>query len=114
METEMAQNIYDHPEFFTGYSQLPRQVHGLAGAPEWPVIRALLPNLTGKRIVDMGCGFGWFARWAREQSAASVLGLDVSAKMIARAKADTSDPAIEYRIADLEVLELPQASFDLA
>lgn len=110
----MAQNVYDNPEFFAGYSQLPRQVHGLAGAPEWPAIRATLPDVKGKRIVDMGCGFGWFARWAREHGAESVVGLDVSEKMIARAKADTSDPAITYRIADLEVLELPQASFDLA
>jgi SAM-dependent methyltransferase len=34
--------------------------------------------------------------------------------MIARAKAETSDPAIEYGVADLEVLELPQTSFDFA
>jgi len=110
----MAQNIYDNPDFFSGYSQLPRQVHGLDGAPEWPAIRAMLPALAGKRVVDLGCGFGWASRWMREQGAASVLGLDLSEKMIARAKADTSDAAIEYRIADLETLELPAAAFDLA
>lgn len=110
----MAQNIYDDPAFFAGYGTLPRQVHGLAGAPEWPSIRAMLPGIAGKRIVDLGCGFGWFARWAREHGAASVLGLDLSQKMIARARADTADPAIEYRIADLETLALPEAAFDLA
>lgn len=110
----MAQNIYDHPDFFAGYSRLRRQVEGLAGAPEWPAIRAMLPDLAGKRVVDLGCGFGWFARWAREQDAASVLGLDLSERMIARAAAETADPAIAYRIADLESLELPAASFDLA
>lgn len=110
----MAQNIYDSPEFFAGYSQLPRQVHGLAGASEWPAIRAMLPDLTDKRIVDLGCGFGWFARWAREHGAASVLGLDLSENMIDHAKAETADPAIEYRIADLEVLKLPEVSFDFA
>ncbi len=108
----MAQNIYDNPDFFAGYSQLPRQVHGLAGAPEWPAIRAMLPDVTGKRVADLGCGFGWVSRWMREQGAASVLGLDLSRNMIARAKADTDDPAIEYRVADLEELELP-GSFDL-
>jgi SAM-dependent methyltransferase len=110
----MAQNIYDDPEFFAGYIQLPRQVGGLAGAPEWPAIRAMLPDLAGKRVLDLGCGFGWFARWAREHGAASVLGIDLSERMIARARADTMDPAIEYRIGDLEVLELPVASFDFA
>ncbi|TIS99450.1 methyltransferase domain-containing protein [Mesorhizobium sp.] len=46
----MAQNIHDSPEFFAGYSQMARSVHGLDGAPEWPAIRALLPDLDGKRI----------------------------------------------------------------
>jgi SAM-dependent methyltransferase len=110
----MAQNIYDQSDFFTGYSQLGRQVHGLAGAAEWPAVKALLPDLTGKRVVDLGCGFGWFARFARESGARSVLGLDLSEKMIARAKADTRDAAIDYRIADLEHLELAEASFDFA
>lgn len=110
----MAQNIYDNPNFFAGYSQLPRQVQGLDGAPEWPAIRAMLPAVSGKRVVDLGCGFGWASRWMREQGAASVLGLDVSENMIQRAKADTADPAVEYRIADLDTLDLSTAAFDLA
>lgn len=110
----MAQNVYDTPEFFAGYSRLPRSLHGLDGAPEWPVIRALLPDLAGKRVVDLGCGFGWFARWAKAQGAASVLGLDLSRNMIGRARADTADPDIDYRIADLDRLELPERSCDFA
>lgn len=110
----MAQNIYDNPDFFAGYSQLPRQVRGLDGAPEWPAIRAMLPDLGGKHVVDLGCGFGWAARWMREQGAASVLGLDLSQSMIERAKASTADSAIEYRIADLDTLDLPATAFDLA
>ena len=110
----MAQNIYDNPDFFAGYSQLPRQVHGLSGAPEWPAIQALLPDLRGRRVVDLGCGFGWFARYAVEHGAESVLGLDISEKMIARARADTSSDRIAYEIADLDQLELPADRFDLA
>ncbi|MBS7700430.1 MULTISPECIES: class I SAM-dependent methyltransferase [unclassified Chelatococcus] len=110
----MAQNIYDNPEFFAGYSQLPRQVRGLDGAPEWPAIRAMLPDLAGKRVVDLGCGFGWASRWMRGQGAASVLGLDLSENMIRRAKADTNDAEIEYRIVDIESLDLPKCAFDLA
>jgi SAM-dependent methyltransferase len=110
----MAQNIYDTPGFFAGYSGLSRSVHGLDGAPEWASIRAMLPDLRGKRIVDLGCGFGWFARWARAQGASHVLGLDLSEKMLARAKADTPDTGVEYARADLETLELLEADFDFA
>lgn len=110
----MAQNIYDQADFFEGYSQLPRSVHGLNGAAEWPAIRALLPTLSGKRVVDLGCGFGWFCRWAAEQGAQSVLGLDLSGNMLARARRDTASPQISYEIADLDTLILPAGSFDFA
>ncbi|MFC3127000.1 class I SAM-dependent methyltransferase [Pseudoroseomonas globiformis] len=110
----MAQNIYDRPDFFAGYSQLSRSVHGLAGAPEWPTIQAMLPDVTGLRIVDLGCGFGWFSRWAAGKGAADILGLDLSEKMLARARAETSDARIRYERADLETLALPEQRFDLA
>ncbi|AMN42521.1 class I SAM-dependent methyltransferase [Rhodoplanes sp. Z2-YC6860] len=110
----MAQNIYDDPTFLAGYSRLPRSAEGLAGAPEWPALRALLPDMTGLRVVDLGCGFGWFCRWARDAGATHVLGLDVSEKMLARAKAETQDAAITYERMDLEELNLPKAGFDLA
>ncbi len=110
----MTQNIYDNAGFFAGYSQLRRSIDGLDGAPEWATLKSMLPDVTGKRVVDLGCGFGWFCRWARGAGAASVLGLDVSANMLARARETTLDPAITYRQADLETVELPAAAFDLA
>ena len=90
-----------------------RSLHGLAGAAEWPSLRSLLPDLRGARILDLGCGFGWFSRWAREQGAQSVLGFDVSENMLKRAIEMTSDDAIVYRKFDLEQTELPEAGFDL-
>jgi SAM-dependent methyltransferase len=110
----MAQNIYDDPAFFDGYSHLPRSVGGLASAPEWPALRAMLPDVRGRRVVDLGCGYGWFCRWARAQGAADVLGIDVSEKMLARARSELVDPAITYARADLETIELPVGRFDLA
>ena len=110
----MPQNIYDNDEFFAEYGKLRRSVEGLHGAQEWPAMRALLPDLAGKRVLDLGCGYGWFCRWARENGAANVLGIDVSEKMLARAEQSTNDPAIIYARSDLEMLELPTASFDLA
>jgi len=109
----MAQNIYDNDEFFAGYLRLPRSVAGLDGAPEWPALRAMLPDLHGLSVLDLGCGFGWFCRWAREQGAAYVVGIDVSEKMLERARADTQDEAVTYTRADMETLELPPQAFGL-
>jgi SAM-dependent methyltransferase len=109
----MTQNIYDRADFFAAYSGLRRSIEGLDGAVEWPALRAMLPDVSGLWVVDLGCGFGWFCRWAREQGAAAVLGLDVSERMLARAR-ETPVEGIEYARADLERLDLPPAGFDLA
>lgn len=109
----LLQNIYDNAQFFEEYSRLRRSVEGLAGAAEWPSMLALLPELRGRRVLDLGCGYGWFCRWALEQGAAHVVGVDVSEKMLARARSDTSDDRILYTKADVERLDLPAASFDL-
>jgi ubiquinone/menaquinone biosynthesis C-methylase UbiE len=109
----MTQNIYDNEEFFANYSRLRRSLEGLDGAPEWPALRGLLPDLRGRRVLDLGCGFGWFCRWARQQGAAHVHGIDISEKMLTRARATTEDEAITYTKADMENLDLPLASLDL-
>ncbi len=109
----MTQNIYDNAEFFEHHSRLGRSVEGLDGAPEWPALRALLPDLRGLTVLDLGCGFGWFCRWGRQQGAAHVVGIDVSERMLARARTTTQDPAITYTRADMEHLALSPASFNL-
>lgn len=59
-----------------------RSVKGLDGAGEWPLFQALLPELVNKRVLDLGCGFGWHCRYAREQKAHPVIGVDISEKML--------------------------------
>lgn len=108
------QNIYDDPAFYAGYSQLRRSVEGLDGAPEWPALRALLPELRGRRVVDLGCGYGWFCRWAQKQGATRLLGIDISEKMLARARELNLAAGITYQRDDLETFALPETSFDLA
>ncbi len=110
----MTQTLYDDPAFFAGYSQLRRSQEGLDGAPEWPALRAMLPPLHGLRVVDLGCGYGWFCRWAAAEGAARVLGLDVSEAMLARAQSFGTDERIVYQQADLAQLALPEGAFDLA
>ncbi|KAJ5695178.1 hypothetical protein N7536_005590 [Penicillium majusculum] len=125
-----SQNIYDNPEFFSTYGDLPRSQHGLLAAPEWPILEKMILNsksspigplentLKGSRILDLGCGYGWFVCWAREKGAGYVKGVDLSQNMINRAKefeAETNHlmvPAptteIIFEIDDLETINLSQ------
>lgn len=109
----MTQNLYDDPDFHDRYSQLRRSVEGLAGAAEWPAMRAMLPPLAGLRVLDLGCGFGRYSRWLREAGAASVVGIDISERMLERARAETADPAIVYRRETIEEAGFADASLDL-
>ncbi|UGA37555.1 hypothetical protein JOS77_26880 [Chromobacterium haemolyticum] len=59
----MQQNIYDHPVFFSQYQALRDNDSGLNGALEQPALRDALPPLSGADVLDLGCGFGDFARW---------------------------------------------------
>src|SRR5262245_47688139 len=45
-------------------------------------LMATLPDLRGKRILDLGCGTGRMSRWLAAQGA-SVVGIDFSEKSIA-------------------------------
>jgi ubiquinone/menaquinone biosynthesis C-methylase UbiE len=109
----MPQNIYDNPEFFAGYSQFPRSQHGLTEAPEWQNLQTMMPTLLDAKVLDLGCGFGHFARWAAAKGAAKVVGVDLSTKMLEQAQALTHDERISYTKGDLEKLELPEQGFDL-
>lgn len=110
----MKQNKYDDSGFFEKYSSMPRSVGGLEAAGEWETFRAMLPDLRGKKVLDLGCGFGWHCRYAREKQARSVVGVDLSENMLARAKAMTDDPHIEYRQLAIEDIDFEEGTFDVA
>jgi SAM-dependent methyltransferase len=88
------QNIYDDTTFFEGYKALRDTDAGLNGALEIPALHRLLPELSNSHVLDLGCGFGEFARFARARGAASVTGVDISARMLEEAVRRTSDPSV--------------------
>ena len=54
----MKENRYDDQEFFDRYAEMARSRKGLSGAGEWPVLKEMLPDLQGCRMLDLGCGYG--------------------------------------------------------
>lgn len=109
----MKQNKYDDSGFFEKYSQMPRSLGGLDAAGEWTTFRSLLPDLHDKKVLDLGCGFGWHCRYVRERQARSVVGVDLSENMLNRAKAMTEDPQIEYRCLAIEDIDFAEGEFDV-
>lgn len=105
-------NEYDNKEFFEQYAQMSRSREGLAGAGEWHQLKKMFPPLEGKKVLDLGCGYGWHCAYAAEQGASEILGIDVSERMIAEAKKRNPDARICYRVSDLEQYEYPEETWD--
>ncbi len=52
------QNIYDNEIFFEGYKKLRDNKANANNLFEIPALFSMLPELNGKRVLDLGCGFG--------------------------------------------------------
>lgn len=109
----MKENKYNDLVFFEKYSQMERSQKGLAGAGEWHELQKLLPDFYGKRVLDLGCGYGWHCKYAADHGAAYVLGTDISQRMLNAAQEKNSGAVIEYRCAAMEDLTFQEDSFDV-
>ncbi|MCO5243179.1 MAG: class I SAM-dependent methyltransferase [Anaerolineae bacterium] len=78
-----------------------------------PAVLSLLPDVTGKRVLDAGCGPGAYSEWLLDHGA-QVVAVDANEKMLAHARERTGDRA-EFHLANLNApLDfLADASFDL-
>ncbi len=106
-------NHYDNPEFFAAYAQMSRSQQGLSGAGEWHQLQPLFPDLTGKDVLDLGCGYGWHCKYAADHGARSVLGIDQSELMVTEARKRNAADNITYRVCSLLDYEYPAAAYDL-
>ena len=106
-------NQYDNPTFFAEYAQMSRSQYGLEGAGEWHQLEPMFPDLSGKTVLDLGCGYGWHCKFAADKGAAAVVGIDRSSLMIAEAKGRNAHERIEYRICGIQDYEYPEDSYDL-
>ena len=103
---------YDNENFFLEYAKMPRSREGLSAAGEWRQLKSLFPPLKGKKVLDLGCGYGWHCRFAAEQGAVQVLGLDLSRKMIGEAKKRSAENQIAYRVCGIEEYAYPENMWD--
>lgn len=109
----MKENKYDDKVFFEKYSSMERSKNGLKAAGEWSTLEKLLPDFKNKRVLDLGCGFGWHCLYAISKGANSVVGVDISENMINEAKAKTTSENIEYLCQSIEDIDFADKSFDI-
>ncbi len=109
----MKQNKYDDKSFFDKYSNMERSKSGLEGAGEWHELKKMLPDFQDKRVLDLGCGFGWHCRYAIENGAKSVIGIDISQNMLNEARSKTKSEKIQYIYMPIENIDFPDNSFDV-
>src|SRR5699024_10922356 len=109
----MHENKYDYNRFFKKYAEMSRSKYGLKGAGEWSAFQKILPNFQSKKVLDLGCGYGWHCKYAVEQGADHVLGIDLSYKMLETAKQKNSASNITYRRAAIEDLNFSPETFDI-
>lgn len=95
------------------YAQMPRSVDGLKAAGEWHILKELLPAFEGKAVLDLGCGFGWHCRYAVEQGASTVTGIDLSEKMLEQAQKLTNSDVITYLQMPIEDINFAEEQFDI-
>lgn len=80
---------------------------------EQPTMYKHIPDIFGKRVLEIGCGYGKNCRYFAENGAVKVVGTDISRKTIQTAKRKSLGQPITYRLTEPEkVVEIGE-KFDV-
>ncbi len=109
----MEQNFFDIGEVFDGYCDLRGQENNCNLLMEQPEMSRLLPDVRGRRVLDLGCGFGHNCVDFVDRGASEVVGIDISEKMLAVARAESSRPNIRYINMSMTEISSLTGKFDL-
>ncbi len=77
---------------------------------EKPMMQSMLSDLTGKRVLMLGCGTGEESRLLKEVGATDIVGIDLSKESIKLAK--STYPDYEFIVGDMHKLPFEDESFD--
>ncbi|MDO5054927.1 class I SAM-dependent DNA methyltransferase [Pasteurella oralis] len=114
-----TKSVYDAPQFFELYQKLRENPHSLNEVVEKPTMLSLLPTLTGKKLLDLGCGCGEHLQLYLQHNARYVVGIDLSANMLQQAERNLSKFAKNrphfalYQLAMEQLSQLPENGFDV-
>ncbi len=106
-----SQNIFDNQIFFDGYKKIRSNRYSANDLEEKPALFSLSPDLEGKAVLDLGCGYGENCAEFKARGASTVLGIDISEKMLAVATAE--NPDLEFIRADMSDLSFIKDKYDV-
>lgn len=107
------QNIYDNETFFAGYKKIRDNEANANNLFEIPALFSMMPDLKGKKVLDLGCGFGEHCRQFVNRGAEKVVGIDISEKMLEVARVENCDPKITYLNMPMEDIAGLEERFDV-
>jgi SAM-dependent methyltransferase len=106
-------SFYDDDAVFRAYMQHRQRPDSPNNALELPILRELLGDLRGRRILDLGCGDAALGWEALAQGCQSYIGLEGSHNMVAVARETLADTPGQVVHATIERWDYPPARFDL-
>lgn len=77
---------------------------------EKPSMYSLVPSIKDKDVLSLGCGSGEDISYLKKLGVKRAVGIDISSGLIEIAK--ESHPECEFKVMDMEHLDLPDSSFD--
>lgn len=107
------QNIFDDQTFFTEYQKLRDNRANYNNLIEQPAMKKLMPDTAGKSVLDLGCGCGQSCVDFVRNGAESVLGIDISEKMLAVANKEAKNDKIKYLQMSMSELDKLSMKFDI-
>ncbi|MFQ6192838.1 class I SAM-dependent methyltransferase [Streptomyces sp. NPDC000405] len=98
-------------EAFEGFKSLPLTRYG-----EVPSLLGMVGAVSGRSVLDLACGTGFYSREFKRRGATDVLGVDISEAMIAAAREiERRDPlGVRYEVGDVAELRPVGQRFDIA
>ena len=105
--------FYDDPSVYATYVAKRSDPNNAVDTLEKPVFAELVGDLTGLRILDLGCGDAQFGQEALKQDCRAYVGVEGSRNMYRLAQANLADTSGKVFHATIEDWSYPVEHFDL-
>jgi SAM-dependent methyltransferase len=106
--------FYDRLDVFDRYRSMREQAGNANDTLEGPVIQALVGDVSGLRVLDLGCGSAAYGKELLQRGAGRYVGIDGSSRMVALARVSLHGTTGEIIEGDLSRIAFDENAFDLA